>query len=437
MPPKKTLPKTPQPTPAPVDPAPLAETQAPQDENLQEALWYVPYGVKSFADLIAAEQAYETAEHLERRTYQLGQLLRSILEDGALDDKVTAMQNLFDEFIELAQMVLNGTPAEGKKKRGMMDKKDMPDEEDMAMEAAENFAESATGVLTFTEGDPADTSKPPYIDMVIIQPGWGNKRDNFFYPAETLKRDAGIFVGAKQYETDHREEEKSTRTWVSTIEKIVGFTEDGAPIGRAVIHDPSFAERARNLKKAGLLNKLECSILASGKARAGYEENGRKGRWVETLEAASAVDWVTAAGAGGHALEFSELDHSKGDSMPPETPAPETPAPETPAAPATPAEAAVITENAPAVTLSEADVTGILAVAGLPAFAVTRLRENTYANAAALTAAIQKEKAYLHEAAQAGGVTGMGETQPPAVDKAAQLAEINAAKDAINKKYMR
>jgi hypothetical protein len=51
---------------------------------------------------------------------------------------------------------------------------------------------------------------------------------------------------------------------------------------------------------------LNVSIQASGTAKP-FELDGRKGKIVETINPEGAnVDWVTRAGAGGHALRLAE-----------------------------------------------------------------------------------------------------------------------------------
>jgi hypothetical protein len=147
---------------------------------------------------------------------------------------------------------------------------------------------------------------PLDLDVKLIVPGWGNKRDNNYYPATVLKRDAGVFVGAKMYATDHRENEKSVRTEVSRIKEITGFADDGAPIARVTIFDPDFAEQTRNRAQAGILDSLECSILAYGTGKPGKAPDGKSGYIVEAITAAQSVDWVTKAGAGGRALRLAE-----------------------------------------------------------------------------------------------------------------------------------
>lgn len=169
--------------------------------------------------------------------------------------------------------------------------------------------ESASGhVIQLVEAGKQDGRKTPlYLDVAIIQPGFGNARDNHYYSRELLEKYADAFVGAKMYATDHRQDEKSVGTWVSTIKGIKGYTEAGAPIAEVVIHKDWFADDVLALNEAGLLNKMECSILAIGTAKNG-KVDGKPAKIVETIDAVSSVDWVTRAGAGGHAIQLSEAE---------------------------------------------------------------------------------------------------------------------------------
>ena len=173
------------------------------------------------------------------------------------------------------------------------------------------FAESASGyALELAEAEPAQEDgkrAPVEFNLKIIAPGAGNKHDNHWYPAEMLKRDANVFEGVDVFVTDHRENERSERTKVGKIKSIIGFTEDGGPIGRTVIYDPELAEKTRNRAQAGELGTLHCSILAHGTAKKG-EIDGKKYHIVEAISYASAVDLVSRAGAGGRALSLVESE---------------------------------------------------------------------------------------------------------------------------------
>jgi len=248
-----------------------------------------------------------------------------------------------------------------------------------------------------------------------------------------------VFKGTKQFATDHREEEKSVGTWVATIKQCpVGFTPTGAPIARSIIHKEWFARDILALKEAGLLNKMECSILGSGKARRA-EIGGKEYNVVEAITSASAVDYVSRAGAGGHALALAESD----------APAPQTEdemdeerieqepvqeaetvtlreegvdaeqpeaAPEAPTEEPQPADA----EDDEPEGVPEAHVDELLKEAGLAEDA-RRLLARPYADEKAVQDAITEFKRILKEASGSGRPFAQGATQP------AQRTEISEA----------
>jgi hypothetical protein len=281
------------------------------------------------------------------------------------------------------------------------------------------FAESSVGhVLSLAESamPPTERIVPLHLDVVLIQPGWGNARDNHYYNADILRRDAEIFKGVKMYESDHRAAEKSTRTWVSTVTDIAGFTDDGAPIARVSVHSRDFAERLLALNADGLLDKMECSILASGKARKG-KVNGRQGHIVESITAAESVDWITRAGAGGRALSISE---SQEGAMP-----------ETETEQNEDIQESTFQEEAPDPTpgsLPTERVRELVEATTLPEAARTRLLAAEYAEEASLQEAIQAEVTYIKELTRSGQPFGQGRstvTQPEPATEETRLAKFN------------
>jgi hypothetical protein len=183
-------------------------------------------------------------------------------------------------------------------------------EETMEMAEAQ-LSESTSGhaVALAEAGDLTGGPRAPLMmDVELIKPGFGNKKDKHYYPREVLERDAKVFEGVKMYATDHRPEEKNVRTEVAVIKACpVAFTDDGAPIAKVAVHDGDFAEQARNRAKLGTLDTLECSILALGRTKKG-EVDGQKANIVEAITKGQSVDWVTKAGAGGHAVSLAESD---------------------------------------------------------------------------------------------------------------------------------
>ena len=338
------------------------------------------------------------------------------------------------------------------------------DVEDMDTEAGEmlvELAESATGgVLALREAEA--NADPVSLDVCLIQPGWGNKKDRNYYPSEVLKRDAQRFVGAKMFEKDHTDD-KSTRDWVSTIDSIVGETAEGGPIAKVLVHDPHFAERVKLLNKAGKLKELPCSILAQGMAKE-VEIDGQKGHQVEAITEVFAVDWVTAAGAGGHALSLSE-NNQEVQSMTEQDKQETQDTTEQ-----------VVSEDATEVVLTEADeeasdesqadedtqdenpqadeeaqddeqddeaqeeplsasqVSDALEVANLPQAARAKLKDGTYTEAT-LQEAIKRELAYIAQITEAGqpfAQRSRGEDRPAKVS----LDEVRKRQDEVNARYL-
>jgi len=294
-----------------------------------------------------------------------------------------------------------------------------PAEEVATVQVGESFAGIVGSMHVIEEAD----GKPLEMSVVLIQPGFGNKRDNHYYPAEMLRRDAHIFEGAKMYETDHVQKEKNTRTWVSTVKSIKGFTAEGAPVGEVIVHDPGFADRVRLLEQGGLLEKMECSILAVGRAKKG-EVDGVKANVVEELTEALSVDWVTQAGAGGKAIAISEteapptelpevIDEPAGvvSADITETAEPELEAGEAIPAPEVHEEKTEPQETIP-VYLAEGEVTRIVEKrAGLPDATKKRITSQTFETELQVTEAIDREVAYLKQVTNAGKPFGQGTTQ--------------------------
>ena len=300
-----------------------------------------------------------------------------------------------------------------------------PDEGDAEpAELAESFEGSITGhALAIAEaGDVASGGTAPLIlEIAAISPGWGNRRDNHYYPAEMLAEFAPrVLRDVKMFESNHGAD-KTNREWVSTILETGSFLEDGSPVSRVGVHDPGFAQRVQALAALGKLHLLECSILASGRARK-YEEGGRKGKLIEEIyaEPRPDVDWVTRAGAGGRALAIAES--AGGEIMPGQT---EPPAvqPEQPERVAesesetVPIREEGTAEQAPAeepTFLAEAEVQAGLP-AGLPQVARDRLLAGRYAGAADLETAVAAEVEYVKALTGSGRPWGQGGSQPPGV----------------------
>lgn len=301
------------------------------------------------------------------------------------------------------------------------------------------FSESASGHAVAIAEDnlpaSADARAPLLLDMILIEPGWGNAKDKHYYPREILERDAPVFVGAKMYATDHRPEEKSVRTEVGIIKELVGFTDGGAPIGRSAIHDPGFAEATRNRDKLGTLHSLECSILAVGKAKKG-EIDGQEANIVESITKANAVDFVTKAGAGGHALAIAESGEGsqKGDAEMLDQDKPQEKEGVIEEASPVEAEDVILSEEGdtkesqeadqPLECLSESDVRAILDETNLPETARGRLLKEQYPDEQALRDAIASEVTYIK------AITGSGRPFAGATQQTVQVTETNEEREA-------
>lgn len=263
------------------------ESEIDGQQNLEEM--FVGFNVTSFEQLEAEQLAIEKAMKAEELTGAFCRMIENIMASDEIENKAGEISSLTASFISR----LNDLQEAEQRK--------------VIEQNAENEVE-----LTEAELSPitelSETESGPLRAMVrIIKPGWGNKRNNHYYPKDVLQRDAYQFVGAKMYETDHNPQEKSTRTWVSTIEDIVGF-DNGAPLAKVAVHDEGFAERLRNLSSLNMLEKMECSIYANGLAKSGFKLDGREGKQVEAITGVSSVDWVTRAGAGGAAVSLIEND---------------------------------------------------------------------------------------------------------------------------------
>lgn len=289
--------------------------------------------------------------------------------------------------------------------------------------------------LRLLESDES-ASGPLIMEAVIIEPGWGNERHNNYYPADMLKKCAGVFSGVKMYATDHKEDERSVLTEVSQIlECPVSFTETGAIVAKIAIFDEAFATNVRNRDAAGeqegvdLLKDLHLSILAEGLAlEEPYTEGDRTGNYVTDISEAYAVDWVTRAGAGGHATRLMETDEEP--VVPTEPEAKENDDEEDPAkelaesgkeipvniseqtkAPDTPPEGTT-GDTPPDAALEKTIIDGILSESKLPETARRLLSERAWPSEDELRAKIALVQEQWKKEVGSGKVYGMGTSEP-------------------------
>jgi cation transport regulator len=360
----------------------------------------------SFSEIEKMEREEKRSTEMKEITDLFCEMVTNIISREDIEDKVGKVNDLVGEYTEKLTEL-----QEIQQRRQLKE-----DEEDVEL------AESAF----LTEIQEADVG-PLHAVVRIIRPGWGNKTHNHYYPKDVLRRDAHKFIGAKMYETDHRPQEKSTRTWVSTIEDIVGF-DGGAPLAKVAVHDQGFGERLKNLDKLGILDKMECSIYANGLAKKGFKLDGREGKQVESITDVSSVDWVTKAGAGGAAVSLVEnVPDDKEISMDKEKEVIEEQVEET-------VEEVEIQETEPEVQeteeqpdkLLEVDVIrDLLAETDLPKYAQTRLAySGRFTSEEEVKEAAEAEIEYIKRVTHSGKPFGMSKKTPEKkVDKFAEAEE--------------
>lgn len=151
------------------------------------------------------------------------------------------------------------------------------------------------------------------IKLQVIRAGFGNKRDNHYYPAKTLERDHPIFAGRKMY-CDHptsleekQRPERSLRDWVATIKET--WVDKGIVWARARVHASWFRDL---IAEAG--DEIGISINALGDVNPG-EIGGRRCGVVESIVGCNSVDFVTQAGAGGRVAALYESARKEDASM--------------------------------------------------------------------------------------------------------------------------
>jgi hypothetical protein len=152
------------------------------------------------------------------------------------------------------------------------------------------------------------------VTLTVIKPGF-NKSKRRFYPADMLRRDYRVFEGAKMFadhqttEEERRRPEGSVGNWVASL-KSLWVEQDGTVRATAAVIDNAFRGKLENLAKHGKLGEMGVSIRAAGEAREA-EVEGHETQYVEKLIAASSVDFVTYAAAGG-GVDMLESDDAPG-----------------------------------------------------------------------------------------------------------------------------
>lgn len=172
------------------------------------------------------------------------------------------------------------------------------------------FNESGWGdadYVTFAEADAVFDDEKREVIITPIRPGFGNKRDGFYYPAKTIREavEAGRFNNVKMYanhptKTQEKElPERSVNDWVGVVKETTWDETHQRPRSRLKVLDESVY---RKFKEAP--EHIAYSVLGGGRARRGTAD-GRDARIVESMDKVRSIDWVTEAGAGG-GITFAE-----------------------------------------------------------------------------------------------------------------------------------
>jgi hypothetical protein len=162
-------------------------------------------------------------------------------------------------------------------------------------------------LVTLAEASPIYDEATRTVWITPIKPGWGNQRDNNYYPTGTLKEAVGkgVFNNLKMYKdhprkTDEKElPERSVKDWFATTREAVWDDVKGVPRVPVVVHEDADFRRFKDVPE-----QIAFSVLGSGVGRPGAVD-GKKGRVIESIARLRSVDWVTEAGAGG-AIAFAE-----------------------------------------------------------------------------------------------------------------------------------
>ncbi len=288
------------------------------------------YGIgwaTSMGDALDARKAAELQEQYNELAYLFMDVAANIL--WATEEEVPAKgPAIINAAQELATMIGNVPVEEAKMDEEPMEINEAKVDE-AELEEVEEAEVAETRKVVLQEARPATIEEhantgaileaqsvtegnrrgPLNIRTALIRAGAGNKRDRHWYPQETIEASADRFVGAKMYMTEHVQEEKGVRSEASVIQSIEGYDPAHGLIANVVAYDPDFCEKVRNMKDASIMNMLQCSLHAVGSVSTG-EIEGEEYEIVQSIDEVGSVDWVTWAGAGGHAVEVSEVNES-------------------------------------------------------------------------------------------------------------------------------
>lgn len=272
-----------------------------------ESPLYVP-GAYTMGDALAAKAAEDMRETIEGLTALFMMVSTNILWniDGPAN-KAAAVEAAAHELGELLRSLNTGATetVESKVVEFMAESKPMPWK-----------CRERVKIVAAKDVGPANAGRrgPLRIQTVLIQAGPGNSRDKMYYTEDMLEGCKSVFVNAKMFMTDHIDAEKSVRTEASFVNEVVGYEAGRGLIAEVIAYDPDFCEKVRNLRDAKRLDMLHCSIYAAGQSRKGKVGDSEY-NVVTSIDECYSVDWVTQAGAGGHAEDAADLGESRRSAM--------------------------------------------------------------------------------------------------------------------------
>jgi hypothetical protein len=166
---------------------------------------------------------------------------------------------------------------------------------------AESSEDGGAAFVYLSEAGAVFDDEHRTVTITPIRPGFGNKRDRFFYPMATLREATigGLFDGLKMFRNHPRKSdekelpERSVTDWFATTRKATWSEAKQEPRVDVVVHDEADYRRWKDAPE-----QIAFSIKGGGMAREG-SVNGQDARIVESLQKIRSVDWVTEAGAGG------------------------------------------------------------------------------------------------------------------------------------------
>jgi len=370
----------------------------------------------TFEALDAEKDTRQKMVNLDRLQDDLWRLFFNIRREPMnAGDRLMLIRELFDGFLMRAEMLLS--------EEEVQESNQIKESFTITPEVLDDLVAEGLGT--------ASVRSPLRVKMALIEPGWGNKKMNRYYPPEVVRRDAHVFEGVKMYKNGHNLSERTEADEVAVVDKIIGFSQTGAPLAEVTIFDPDTAEKTRNRATAEKLNTLEASILGTGAMQEG-ERDGRKGYIVNQIKKGISFDLVPKAGAGGRAIELlSESgENEDGDQVTQETNTTEEPksvVEETTENPAQESDQALSegqtaevtesgTDDEKIVLLSEVQVTELLSenqtFDNLPSLAQDAIKNGVYLTEDDLKKAVDSHVKLIKEMTGAGMAPNLGETKP-------------------------